>query len=142
MRVLRLLQIGVLGACCALALGCSRSAAPEKSSDDTGAAWTLPSDWPKDVPVYAGAKIGTSASFNPDSAKPGSMLSMETSDSPQQVSSFYLKALKDNGWTVDGTTDGGKYTAVIASKEQRMVAVHATTGMQGPTSIVIGTGEK
>ena len=123
-----------------LVAGCGSATGTQAPKQN--AAWTVPSDWPADLPVYPGATIGTSANINPDSTKPGMMLSMDTTDTPQQVSQFYAKTLRERGWTVDGTTDGGKYTAVMCTNADRMATVHATTKSEGGTSILIATGEK
>ncbi len=142
MRFSSSLTIGLLCSLALFTVACDRNPSNTPPKDGATTGWTVPSDWPKDLPVYPGAKISTSAAFNPDSTKPGSMLSMETSDTPKQVSAFYAKALKDNGWTVDGITDGGKYTAVMCTKAARMATVHATTSDGKLTSILIATGEK
>jgi hypothetical protein len=144
----RPLSIGIVCSFVLLTIGCSKAptdAVSIKTDNGTVEAGTgkLPADWPTDIPTYPESKLGAAASFNPDTGKPGSMVSMETTDTPQQVADYYKNSLKENGWKVEASTDGGKYVAVMVTKDARTATVHATTADDGKlTTVIIATGEK
>ena len=59
----------------------------------TGEDIKLPSDFPKEVPVYPKGKIVT-ASYEPDTAH----IQQQVSDSPEKVLAWYKEELLKNGW--------------------------------------------
>ena len=102
---------------------------------------TLPKDWPTDAPVYTGATVQYSMATNPANGQPGSAVILQTKDSADTVAAFYAKALKDNGWTVEGTMQAGGATIVGASKGDRAISI-AIGSTEGQTTITIGVGKK
>ena len=102
---------------------------------------SIPKDWPTDAPVYAGATVQYSMATNPASGQPGSAVILQTTDAADAVATFYAKALKDNGWTVEGTMQAGGATIIGASKGDRAISV-AIGSTDGQTTITIGVGKK
>ena len=97
----------------------------------------LPDDFPKDVPLYTGAKITSSITAKGTDDKSSSVtVSLTTKDSVDKVSAFYAAELKDNSWVVDSdyTTEEGY--ALSASKDGRSLFVTAS-GNIGETSITV-----
>lgn len=97
---------------------------------------TLPADWPTDVPVYAGATVQYSASVT-ETGQPGSAAVLMTTDSAAQVASYYKKALKENGWTVESTIEAQGTTIFSATKDDRVVSFMSASA-QGATTITLG----
>ncbi len=62
-----------------------------------GAGASVPDDWPKDVPVYPGAKV-TLAIASKDTGSKGYALTLESKDSPKAVHDYYKSKL--SGYTV------------------------------------------
>ncbi len=56
----------------------------------------IPAEFPKDFPVYAGLKLSMAHS---DSASGTFMVQGATPDALDKVAEFYVKGMKDNGWT-------------------------------------------
>lgn len=102
----------------------------------------LPSDWPKDAPVYAGATVQYSGTANPATGESGGRaLVMMTSDSAADVKAFYEKELTANGWAMQGDMQGGGTIILSATKEGSTLSLLiATAGNQ--TSITMGIETK
>jgi len=95
----------------------------------------LPKDFPRDVPVYPGAKVGgTLAGSGKDSQ--GSTTTFTTRDKPDQIYDFYSQKLQAQGWTVAQTFLGATY-----QKDKRAVMVMASE-TNGETSIVLTVTEE
>ena len=82
----------------------------------------LPDDYPKDVPVAAGAKIVMATSAN-TADNQGSSLVLEAADSFDKTVTFYKKGLADNGWKIEGTISGENMTMLTAAKDNRQLVV-------------------
>jgi hypothetical protein len=97
----------------------------------------LPADWPKDVPVYPGAKVQVSGTSNTNGA--ASMFTIPGGKA--DVVSFYKQKLVEEGWVIDVAADMGASSIVSASKDQRTIAVQiAESGEQ--TTVTIGIDTK
>src|SRR5216110_1732478 len=59
----------------------------------------VPADYPKDVPVYDGAKVILSQSA---SEKNAHNLVLESNDPADKIADFYKKGLESNGWNIEG----------------------------------------
>ncbi|MGE5551227.1 MAG: hypothetical protein ACM3ZC_11980 [Bacteroidota bacterium] len=94
----------------------------------------LPSDFPKDVPIYPRAEVqGTLGSSSSEGG--GSMTTMSTKDSADTVYGFYKDKLGAAGWTVEQTILG-----ISFKKDDRMVTVLANEN-DGETTILLTVGK-
>lgn len=89
-------------------------------------------NFPVDVPVYSPGRVVMSQVF----AGGNAMLTMATSDSPQQVASFYARELPKRDWAVGGETGMGGMCMLQGKKGQVSLTVSAVVG-QGETKIHI-----
>jgi hypothetical protein len=94
---------------------------------------SLPADFPKDVPIYAGAQIVSAATTG---GTVGAVLS--TADTPEKVTDFYKSELEKNGWAKPQAVNAAGTSTMTATKEKRRVSVGITKGADGKTSISIG----
>lgn len=92
----------------------------------------LAENFPADVPVYASGRVVMSQVF----AGGNAMLTMATSDSPQQVAAFYARELPKREWAVGGETGMGGMCMLQGKKGQVTLTVSAVAG-QGETKINI-----
>jgi hypothetical protein len=88
----------------------------------------LPADYPKDVPVYDGAKVILSQSA---SEKNTHNLVLESNDPPEKIAEFYKKGLESNGWKIESTMNMGEMSMFTATKDKRQAVVQ-----------VVNAGEK
>jgi hypothetical protein len=97
----------------------------------------LPESWPKDIPPYPGAKINGSLATGK-----GGMLTLESSDAPDQVVAFYRSKVPkmkqkaemkvDNSTMVTFEDDASKRgLSVVATIEDGKTAIHLQTFDQG-----------
>lgn len=63
----------------------------------------IPDTFPKDFPVYPGAKVTSSLAGAQAGKNNGFWLTLSTPDSVDKVTSFYKTQLAANGWTVEST---------------------------------------
>ena len=101
----------------------------------------VPSDWPKDIPVYPGATVQYSASVNPADGNQGGALMLLSTDTDTAVSDYYAKELKAQGWTLAATMHAAGTVIMSATKDGRSLSV-TVTGQDGQTSITIGIQQK
>lgn len=92
----------------------------------------LPDDYPKDVPVYSGAKVVMAQSYSEKNAR---NLMLETADSANQVADFYKKELERNGWTTETTVSTPAMNMLGASKAGKQVSIQISDS-GGKRSIV------
>ncbi len=107
---------------------------------DVGA-HALPADWPTDVPAYAGATVQYSASVNPATDAPGSMVVLMSTDDAQTIADYYANTLKANGWTIGSTMQAQGTTIMTAIKDDRAVSLSVASA-NNETTITIGVGKK
>lgn len=97
----------------------------------------LPESWPKDIPPYPGAKINGSLVTGK-----GGMLTLESSDTPDEVMAFYRSKVPqmkqksemklDQSTMVTFEDDGGKRgLSVVATVEGGKTAIHLQTFDKG-----------
>jgi hypothetical protein len=81
----------------------------------------LPEDWPSDMPVYDGTITGSSSFSTPEGMS--MTVTIETSDSADDVLAFYNAELQSEGWTEDfsaDTSEGGeRAVSLVVSKDDR-----------------------
>ena len=80
---------------------------------------TMPEDFPKDVPVYAGAQPTRWIS----ASGMGAIATFTTEDDPARVFSFYRDGLPPEGWTLESQIDTPGRWALTAAKEQRKLSL-------------------
>lgn len=97
----------------------------------------VPANWPKDVLVYADAKVMASADVNPQTGAPGMMLMLETTDDVESVKTAYTTALTGAGWKIEGTANYGGSTVIAATKDGQTTGI-SITDSAGKTMITIG----
>lgn len=103
---------------------------------------TIPEGFPKDFPVYPGAKILSSLTGNQSGQGNGFWLTLSTSDSVDQVKSYYETNLKANGWTFEptiGASSGVSWT-VTKDKLNGYLTIDKSSGTN-QTAILIVLGE-
>lgn len=94
----------------------------------------IPADWPKDVPVYAGAKVLGTAVM----AQMGMYtLDLETSAGMADVAAYYKKELPAKGWAEQQSfTQGGEATTLMYTKDGQMLHVSVVLE-EGTTKIML-----
>jgi hypothetical protein len=80
----------------------------------------MPSDYPKDVPVYDGAKVVMSTTVSEKNAK---NIVLETQDPVEKIADFYKKGLESNGWKIEGTVATPQMTMYSGTKENRQAVI-------------------
>ena len=80
----------------------------------------VPGDYPKDVPVYDGAKVIMSQSTNEKNMQ---NLVLESNDPAGKIAEFYKKGLESNGWKIEGTMNMGEMNMFTATKDKRQAVV-------------------
>lgn len=101
----------------------------------------LPSNFPKDVPIYPGAKpAGSWTSTTKDER--GVLVTLETNDGKNKVVSFYSAELPKNGWTIETTTNTDEGVMYIIKKNTRTGWVTITAEKNGKTTIGIVVGDQ
>jgi len=100
----------------------------------------LPEGFPKDFPVYPGAKVVSSFTANTD-GKDGMSVVWETGDSVEAVSGFYKSNLVANGWKVSATFEQGDSTTTSFEKEG-WGGFMGITSTEGKTTISATVGVK
>ncbi len=92
----------------------------------------LPESYPDDVPRYPGATLTDVAVESAASM----IVTFQTDDSVDQVSGFFTKSLKSNGWWIESDQGGG----ILASKERRTASVMIREGPRGSQVDVVLLG--
>lgn len=101
---------------------------------------TLPSDWPQDVPVYAGAKVEYSGSSNGKDGRNGYAAVLTSADPSDKVVEFYKKELAAKGWVVTGTQQASGISVITAEKGVQKVGV-SLASENNQTRITIGVSQ-
>lgn len=76
----------------------------------------LPDTFPKDFPVYPGAKVTGVLSGTEKGQSTGAWVTFTTADAKDTVASFYKTNLASNGWTEESTFASGDTTTQTVSK--------------------------
>lgn len=102
----------------------------------------IPDSFPKDFPVYPGAKVTSSLSGNGQAENGGFWLTLTTGDSLEKVSSYYKDNLKSKGWTITSTltTDTNLTLGVTKGSWDGSVTANRE-GEAKETTIVIVLGQ-
>ncbi len=92
----------------------------------------LPADFPKDVPLYKGAKMVATAN-TPE----GVQVSLQSSDAADTVAAGCRKLMEAEGWTAGASMDMGAMTMLVFKKDDREVAVQVMNDGKQTTINVI-----
>lgn len=99
----------------------------------------IPADFPKDVPIYPGAKPGGTMSGSDKQNGKGYWLVLSTTDDKAKVSAYYAKNLPANGWTADQTVDMGELSIIKATKDTTVTTITVTTDKDKKETIIMLT---
>ena len=103
-----------------------------------GGGMKLPDDFPKDLPIYAGAVIKTHVLSKQGDHTTG-MLHMEVPATVEKVSEFYRAELKSQGWTeaqhIVSESKGKTATIIGAKKGNRTLSVTVTVDKRDVTIV-------
>jgi hypothetical protein len=102
-------------------------AAPGEAIAEDG---VIPEGFPSDVPVYPGAKPGSSMTM----PGLGVFATFESSDAVAKIVEHYRSELTKAGWSVTDSADGG---GIDATKSDRSVQMRARQSEQGGTEIAV-----
>lgn len=103
----------------------------------------IPTGFPKDFPLYPGAKVEGNISGAQNQAGKGFWLIMSTADSTNKVTAFYETNLPKNGWTVGSTMNiGPSSTWEVTKGDITGSVIVATDDKTKGTSIVITLAPK
>jgi len=97
---------------------------------------SLPDNFPKDVPLYKGAKIKMATTTGKMM-----MVMQETKDNAPDVIKFYSDGLKAQGWEIETTMNMGDMSLVIGKKGKNSCQVTAGKIPEG-TTVQIAVGEE
>jgi hypothetical protein len=84
----------------------------------------VPADWPAFLAPYPGAKVEVAGTSRITGHLSGS-LSMQTSDTPQQVHAHYTQSL--SGFTLKQEMNMNGALTRVFTKDQQMVTIHVTS---------------
>lgn len=101
----------------------------------------LPANFPKDMPIYPGAKPSGSWISTTKEGK-GVMVGLETNDGKNKVVSYYRTELPKNGWVIETTTTTDDGAIYIVKKNNRSGWVTITAEKNGKTTIGIVIGDE
>jgi hypothetical protein len=87
----------------------------------------IPEDFPKDVPIYPGAKIGPSISMPGE----GVFATFQTDDAVDAILTHYRSELAKNGWSVEDTAEGD---GIAGTKGGRTVDLRARPNEENHTT--------
>lgn len=118
------------------------------TDDKTGAtidvgSGEMPENFPKDFPIYEGAKVTSSLTGGESREGSGFWLTLTTGDSVDEVSSFYKINLAANGWTETANyTSEGVQTQVIKKGTVEGTVAITRDEEAKETQIVVVLGEE
>lgn len=106
---------------------------------------TIPDDFPKDFPIYPGAKPTGTASGTEEGGK-GFWLLLETSDASTAIVKYYGENLKSKGWTIDETMTFGDSSTYNVTKGNLtgtvVIAPNTNDDKKGTATILITLSPK
>ena len=103
----------------------------------------IPSNFPKDFPIYPGAKVEGNISGSETAAQKGFWLILSTTDASDKVAAYYETNLPSNGWTIGSTMNvGASSTWEVTKNDLTGGVVIGSDDKTKGTSIVITLGTK
>ena len=101
----------------------------------------LPDTFPKDFPIYQGAKVAASVSNTQQGKGNGFLVTFTTSDGLDKVVPFYKNGLSIGGWTITSSFDSDTIQTWVIVKGTTEGSV-SITSEKNQTTIVVALGEK
>ena len=101
----------------------------------------LPDEFPKDFPVYAGAKVVSSVSGFQQEESNGMLVTFTTADGLDKVVPFYKSGLSANGWEITSSFDSDTIQTWAIAKGAMEGSV-SITSQEGLTTIQVVLGNK
>ena len=101
----------------------------------------VPVNFPKDFPIYPGAKVTSSLSGGTQGEGSGFWLTLTTGDAVEAVADFYTKGFASGGWTIEATYTANDATTQTVKKGTMSGNVSIAREDEGTTQIVIVLGE-
>lgn len=104
----------------------------------------LPDTFPKDFPIYPGAKIVSSVSNSQQGKGNGFLVTFTAPDGHglAKVVPFYKSGLATSGWTITSSFDSDTIQTWAITKGTTEGSVSITTSERDPLTIVVTLGEK
>jgi hypothetical protein len=99
----------------------------------------LPEDFPKDIPVYPGAKLSASVSAA-QTGTSGHMVTFATADAPEKVAAFYKGKFSTWQTAMEMASGGGKVLLLRTPDEKRSLTVVANPA-NGLTTVTLTAQE-
>jgi hypothetical protein len=101
----------------------------------------IPDSFPKDFPMYPGAKVTSVMSGSEKGENNGFWLTLATPDSLEKVDAYYESNLKSNGWEIASNYSAGETTTRAVKKNTYSGSVAATRAADSQeTQIIIILG--
>lgn len=103
---------------------------------------TIPANFPKDFPVYPGAKVTGSFSANGDDSSKGTSVVWTTGDDPAKVGTFYKSELVKAGYTIVTEYSQADSTSLTFEKGTTSGFMAVAKGDNNQTTISVTVGLK
>lgn len=101
---------------------------------------SIPTDFPKDFPIYPGAKVTSSLSGGQQENGNGFWVTLATEDTTTDVVTYYKTALNTNGWSVQASYTADDTTTQTVKKGILSGNISIMRADEGTTQIVIVLG--
>jgi len=101
----------------------------------------IPSNFPKDFPLYPGATPGGSAVGSENTIGKGFWLLLQSSDSLSKVIAFYDDQLEAKGWTIEENTVIGEGSTYKVKKEKLIGTIIISTDKKSAKTTILITLE-
>lgn len=131
----------IAGAAIAVACGGDSKTVKIPGGGEISASDKLPGSFPKDYPVYGGAKVLGSVSGTSEGIT-GATVTWETGDSLEKVTDFYEKAFGGGAWKSDSNGQIGESSFWAGESSDGKKAHYLLASSQdGKTSIIVTLGD-
>ncbi len=118
-----LTKLAISGLTVSLAIVLLLAALPMSvAQNQPGDGLKLPSDFPKDIPVYKNARL-TKSGYWMDNPKAGKDFWFETADTVEAAIAFYKAQLPANGWTITKNSFVANPNTISVMKGAKMIMV-------------------
>lgn len=104
----------------------------------------LPDNFPKEFPVYPGAKVTSALSGAQSGSDNGFWVTLSTADSLDKVNTYYKNQLASGGWTITTTFTAGDTTTQTVKKgvwNGSLAVTRASGSTETQVVIILGQDE-
>jgi hypothetical protein len=101
----------------------------------------LPEDFPKDFPIYPGAKLTSSWTAQGEETR-GVSIVWETQDSPEEVSDYFKNQLELSGWKITSSFSQGGSVNYSFEKDNVSGFIGIARAEEGKTTLSLTLGVK